>query len=122
MEIPGTGLRITAERGPRPPRIAGRGDAATLPAARIATPLTVRNRRPGDAFRPLGMHGRRKKLQDFFVDRKVPRGRRGTVPLVVDGRLGIVWVAGYAVSERARLAAADQDVITLRIVKSGGSA
>lgn len=122
VEIPGTGLRITAERGPRPPRIAGRGDAATLPAARIATPLTVRNRRPGDAFRPLGMRGRRKKLQDFFVDRKVPRGRRGTVPLVVDGRLGIVWVAGYAVSERARLAAADQDVITLRIVKSGGSA
>ncbi len=122
VEIAGAGLRITAERGARPVRLAGRGDAATLPAARVAAPLTVRNRRPGDAFRPLGMRGSRKKLQDFFVDRKVPRGRRGTVPLVVDGRLGIVWVAGYAVSERARLAAADQDVITLRIVKTGGSA
>ena len=121
VEIAEAGLRITAERGARPVRLAGRGDAATLPAARIAAPLTVRNWRPGDAFEPLGMHGRSKKLQDFFVDRKVPRGRRGTVPLVVDGRLGIVWVAGYAVSERARLTAADQGVITLKVVKTGGS-
>src|SRR5580765_2800640 len=35
-----------------------------------AESLAVRNRRPGDRFRPIGLDGR-KKLQDFFVDRKV---------------------------------------------------
>ena len=59
-------------------------------------------------------------MQDFFVDRKVPRDRRGTVPLVVDGRLGIVWVAGYAVSEGARMIDTDEGVVTLKIVKTGG--
>ena len=85
-------------------------------------PLTVRSRRPGDVFRPLGLDGRRKKLQDFFVDRKVPRDRRGTVPLVVDARLGIVWVAGYAVSEDARMIDTDEAVVILKIVKTGGFA
>lgn len=120
VEVAEAGLRITAERGGRPARLVARGAAAALPAARITLPLTVRSRRPGDAFRPLGLGGRSKKLQDFFVDRKVPRGRRGTVPLVVDARLGIVWVAGHAVSEDARVIDPDEGVITLRMVQTGG--
>ena len=122
VEIVEAGLRIAAERGVRPARLVARGDVVALPAARIAPPLTVRSRRPGDVFRPLGLDGRRKKLQDFFVDRKVPRDRRGTVPLVVDGRLGIVWVAGYAVSEDARMIDTDEAVVILKIVKTGGFA
>ena len=119
-EIVEAGMRIVAERGERPARLVARGDVVALPAGRLSLPLTVRSWRPGDTFRPLGLGGRRKKLQDFFVDRKVPRDRRGTVPLVVDGRLGIVWVAGYAVSEGARMIDTDEGVVTLRIVKTGG--
>ena len=122
VEIREAGLRVSAERGRRPARLAGRGDVAVLPAARIASPLTVRNWRSGDVFRPLGLGGRRKKLQDFFVDRKVPRDRRGMVPLVVDARLGIVWVAGHAVAEGARMIDSDTGVVTLKIVKTGGFA
>ena len=122
VEIREAGVRITAERGPRPARLAGRGDVAVLPAARVASPLTVRNWRPGDVFPPLGLGGRTKKLQDFFVDRKVPRDRRGIVPLVVDARLGIVWVAGHAVAEGARMIDSDTGVVTLKIVKTGGFA
>ena len=33
-------------------------------------PFAVRNWQPGDRFRPLGLKGHRKKLQDLFVDRK----------------------------------------------------
>ena len=54
------------------------------------------------------------------MDRKVPRGRRGTVPLVVDARLGIVWVAGHAVSEDARMIDSGEGVVTLRMVQTGG--
>jgi tRNA(Ile)-lysidine synthetase-like protein len=42
--------------------------------------LEVRARRPGDR-----LAGRRKKVQDLFVDAKVPRGERDTWPLVVLG-------------------------------------
>jgi len=42
--------------------------------------LTLRNRRTGDVFCPAGMGGSHKKIQDFFVDEKVPRRKRNMVP------------------------------------------
>ena len=42
--------------------------------------LEVRTRQPGDRLK-----GRRKKVQDLFVDAKVPRAERDTWPLVVLG-------------------------------------
>lgn len=61
--------------------------------------LSVRTRAPGDRFEPSGMVGD-KKLQDFFVDEKVPRRWRDRVPLVVTDR-GIAWVVGYRVADWA---------------------
>ncbi len=52
--------------------------------------LRVRARRPGDR-----LAGRRRKVQDVFVDSKVPRGERDTWPLVVSGD-GVVAVPGLA--------------------------
>jgi len=84
-------------------------------------PLRVRNRRPGDRFRPIGVDGR-KKLQDFFVDRKVTRHRRDIVPLVVDETDRIVWVAGYGIDEAFRVTDPAQGVLILRLKLLGGSA
>jgi tRNA(Ile)-lysidine synthase len=77
-------------------------------------PLVVRNRRPGDRFRPIGVGGG-KKLQDFFVDRKVARERRDAVPLVVDGSGRIIWVAGHGIDERFRVMDPAQAVVVLRL-------
>jgi len=85
------------------------------------TKLTVRNRRPGDRFRPIGLGGR-KKLQDFFVDRKIARQNRDWVPLVVDETDRIVWVAGYALDEAFRVTDPAQPVVILRIKRLGGPA
>ena len=63
--------------------------------------LSVRPWRAGDRVQPLGMAGT-KKLQDFFVDSKVPRGWRDRVPLVVSSR-GIAWVVGWRIAEWARI-------------------
>jgi tRNA(Ile)-lysidine synthase len=82
-------------------------------------PLAVRTRRAGDRFRPLGAPGAR-KLQDFFVDRKVPRAERDTVPLVVDGRDRIVWVVGESVAEEFRVTDPTQAVILLKVRHLGG--
>jgi tRNA(Ile)-lysidine synthase len=63
-----------------------------------------------------------KKLQDFFVDRKVLRQRRDAVPIVVDARDRIVWIAGYAIDEDFRATDAAQAVIILRLKVLGGPA
>ncbi|MGH3079433.1 MAG: tRNA lysidine(34) synthetase TilS [Gaiellaceae bacterium] len=52
--------------------------------------LVVRTRRPGDR-----LAGRRKKVQDLFVDAKVPRGERDSWPLVVSSG-EVVAVPGVA--------------------------
>jgi tRNA(Ile)-lysidine synthase len=82
--------------------------------------FAVRNRRPGDRFRPFGL-GRRKKLQDFFVDHKIVRERRDLVPIVVDDRDRIVWVAGHSISEDFRVTDPAQAVLILRLKGLGGS-
>jgi tRNA(Ile)-lysidine synthase len=81
---------------------------------RVEGSLAVRNRRPGDRFRPVGLGGR-KKLQDYFVDEKVARAKRDTVPLVVDDADRILWVAGYAIDEEFRVTDSAQGVLILRL-------
>jgi tRNA(Ile)-lysidine synthase len=83
--------------------------------------LAVRNRRSGDHFAPAGRGGR-KKLQDYFVDRKIARGRRDSVPIVVDGADRIVWVAGYEIDEAFRVTDGSQGVVILTFKAVGGSA
>ena len=98
------------------PVLAGRCTAA-IDAAGV-TALGVRFRRQGDLFRPLGLGGR-KKLQDYFVDRKVPRDRRDATPLVVDAHDRIVWVAGHVISEDFRVGRATRDVVILKLRGEG---
>jgi tRNA(Ile)-lysidine synthase len=61
---------------------------------KISPFLTIRNRRPGDTFCPSGMGGRSKKLQDYLVNKKVPRRLRDSVPLLYSGA-DLIWVVGY---------------------------
>ena len=77
-------------------------------------PLSVRNRRPGDRFTPVGLRGR-KKLQDFFVDRKVARRDRDAVPLVVDSADRILWVAGHGIDEAFRVTDPAQAVVIFKV-------
>jgi len=102
------------EAGGRPRKWAGRGVEVGVAAGALALPLVVRSRRPGDRFRPLGAPGGR-KLQDFLVDRKVPRDERDAVPLVVDRRDRIVWVVGQAVAEDFRVTDPSQGVLLLKV-------
>ena len=62
----------------------------------------------------------RKKVQDLFVDRKVPRAERHRIPILesVDGR--IVWVAGHAVGGDFRVTRATKSVVVLSFEPLGG--
>jgi tRNA(Ile)-lysidine synthase len=97
-----------------------RGDEAVVAAAPLRGSLAVRTRRQGDTFRPLGMGGRGRKLQDFLVDRKVSRTDRDSLPLVVDQDDRIVWVVGQSVAEDFRVTGPRQAVILLKARRLGG--
>ena len=71
---------------------------AVFDAAKLTFPLQIRSRKPGDYFYPFGF-GKRKKLQDYFVDEKVPRDKRDSIPLLLSDK-EIVWVVGYRTDER----------------------
>ena len=94
-------------------RLAGRSDEAVIEAGQIAGPLSVRNRRPGDRLRPLGLKGH-KKLQDVFVDAKVARAERETTPVIVDSAGQIVWVAGHVLAEQFRVTDRTKAVVILK--------
>ena len=92
----------------------GKGPLAIVRGDLCQGPLTIRSRRPGDGFRPVGVGGR-KKLQDYFVDRKVASSHRDRVPLVVDDAGRIVWVAGYGIDEAFQVTDPSQSVLLLRL-------
>jgi tRNA(Ile)-lysidine synthase len=97
-----------------PSAVSGNGVVALVRHDRCHGSLAVRTRRPGDRFHPAGLAGR-KKLQDFFVDRKVARRVRDTVPLVVDEHDRIIWVAGHRIDETFRVTNAAQPMLLLRL-------
>ena len=124
LSIPGEvslpGWMVSASSGLQGAALEFSRAAVAVPADGLKLPLAIRNRRPGDRFRPLGMRGRGRKLQDFLVDRKVPRKERDTLPLVVDSDDRIVWVVGQSVAEDFRVTGASQGVILLKARRLGG--
>ncbi|HEU4892570.1 MAG TPA: tRNA lysidine(34) synthetase TilS [Vicinamibacterales bacterium] len=127
LSIPGEvavpGWALSAARIEEPEEVTpppARGNTAVVAAAPLRGPLAVRSRRPGDVFRPLGMHGRGRKLQDFLVDRKIARADRDSLPLVVDQDDRIVWVVGQSVAEDFRVTGPKEGVILLKARRLGG--
>jgi len=96
------GLRVRAWKGAgvaKPARqVIGQWPArASLNLAALGRrKLIVRVWQRGDRIRPLGMTGT-KKLQDIFVDAKVPAAVRKTIPIFECGG-EIVWVPGYRIA------------------------
>jgi tRNA(Ile)-lysidine synthase len=85
--------------------------SASFDLARIGRQLTVRGRRAGDRFHPLGMaHSR--KLQDFMVDSAIPRSWRSSVPIVCSPEQ-VVWIVGWRIDDRVKVTTATQDVLRL---------
>ena len=79
---------------------------------------TIRAWQPGDRFRPIGLGGTQ-KLQDFFTDRKVTRGRRNRVPLVEAGGR-IRWIVGHRTDEDSKIGRGTRKVIELKLEKASG--
>jgi tRNA(Ile)-lysidine synthase len=115
-------FRPARSEGPRQPRASGvlrcaQNDKRNLEcfdADALGPRPFVRTWRVGDRFQPLGMTGQ-KKLQDFFVDAKVPREERCRVALLcaTDGR--VAWVVGYRLAEPFKVTAKTRRVVRIRV-------
>lgn len=81
---------------------------------KLSLPLAVRPRRAGDRMSAMGLNGT-KKVQDMFVDAKVPPSRRDLLPLLCDGEGTILWIPGI---RRSAEAAAEPDTRRLLVVES----
>lgn len=89
--------------GPEPSPMTSKIDPKTLPIAFDRIPggiIKQRTFRPGDRFQPSGMSGT-KKLQDYFVDAKIPRSKRQNIPVFTTKSDQIVAV-GTRVDEKFR--------------------
>jgi tRNA(Ile)-lysidine synthase len=83
---------------------------ALFDAAKVADAgLVARNFTAGDWIHPAGMRGTR-KVQDIFVDRKLPRARRESFP-VVTLRGEIAWLPGLARGECALVTKATETIV-----------
>jgi tRNA(Ile)-lysidine synthase len=82
-----------------------------LDPAKIGDRLTVRARKPGDRFQPLGLP-QPKKLGEFMIDAKIPQAWRGRVPIVCSEKQ-ILWVVGWRLGERAKVNRDTKQVLRL---------
>jgi tRNA(Ile)-lysidine synthase len=110
----GTVVRASLITGAERPAVAEGSAIVQLEALNL--PLTVRRRRPGDRFHPLGAPGTR-KLQDVLVDRKVPARDRDAVPVVTARNGEIVWVGGLILAHPFRVTKPAAGMVKLDLEK-----
>ncbi len=88
----------------------------TLDADVLGAKLSLRKRRAGDRFQPLGMDGKSMKLKDFFINVKLLQRARERYPLLcVDDE--ILWVPGYRPAHRVRVTESTRRVVSFSLKK-----
>ncbi len=92
---------------------------ATLDAEVLGPTPALRTRREGDRFQPLGMAGRSKGLAELFTNTKIPAPARARWPLLLTTAGDVAWVCGLRVDERARITATTQQVVCVRLRRTG---
>ena len=119
--IPSAGLRITAsltegfERTPAGPLGQFPCKAWIRWDADVPPVLHVRAWRPGDRIHPVGLEGSC-KLQDLFVDAKVPRCDRTRIPVVTSGD-EVVWLPGHRIAQNWAISRQKQRSLLLRVAQ-----
>jgi tRNA(Ile)-lysidine synthase len=131
LEVPGhvvvpeagcaiTAVRVSPGETVEPEARTGRGDLALVSQVKVERFL-VRRRQPGDRMTLPGRTARR-KLQDVFVDAKVPRAMRDRLPVVTGEGDRVVWVPGHGISADFRVNPGEDGVILLKFTRLGGKA
>lgn len=79
---------------------------------KIKNSLLIRNRQPGDYF-VLDETGRTQKLKQYFVNEKILKEQRDTIPLVADGA-HILWIVGYRISAYYKVSSTTKTILEIQ--------
>ena len=74
-------------------------------AGKVGNKIVLRHWRPGDRFQPIGLRSA-VKLQDLFVNAKIPSTRRRELALATTHTGEIFWVEGLRIGEQFKLTSA----------------
>ena len=89
---------------------------AYLEESMVTFPITWRKWKPGDSFVPLGME-HKKKLSDFFIDRKVSMADKELVTLLESDGI-IVWVAGHRIDDRFKVTSKTTSIVKFTLTRA----
>ena len=79
-----------------------RAGQESFDADKVGSTIALRHWQPGDRFQPIGM-ATTVKLQDLFVNLRVPRPERHRLVVGTTARGEVFWVEGLRISERFKL-------------------
>lgn len=83
--------------------------------SKLGSPAVIRPRGEGLRFMPVGAPGR-KKLKDYFIDRKVDREERDSIPLITSGS-EVLFIPGFASSALVSVDASTKRMIRSEFIK-----
>ena len=105
----------------RPPKKRAGGRAALaeiFDADPVGGEIILRHWRPGDRFQPIGLKSA-VKLQDLFVNAKIPASRRRHLALATTATGEIFWVEGLRIGEQFKLTGRTRRKLSWRAGPSG---
>jgi tRNA(Ile)-lysidine synthetase-like protein len=94
-------------------------DCELFDAAKLGNRVMLRHWHPGDRFQALGMCSA-SKLQDWFVNQKVPAVRRRQLVLAAAAGGVLCWVEGQRVAEPFKLNGQTREVLVWRWRRTAG--
>jgi len=80
---------------------------------KLQLPITVRLRRPGDRFRPLGRRTPQ-KISKFLTNAKIPPGERDRVLVLMDTSK-VIWVCPARISEDVKVTPETKRIIKIEV-------
>ena len=96
----------------RPAYVSKEPHVATLDAAKVRFPLTIRRGEEGDWMVPYGMKGR-KLLSDLMTDLKMTVFEKRRQLVVVDSQGFVVWAVGLRTAQRTVVTSHTKEVLEL---------
>lgn len=82
---------------------------------KIGLELNIRHWNHGDWFVPFGMKGK-KKLSDYFSDKKLNRIQKENIWLLVSGE-DILWIIGERADNRFRITEKTRNILTVKLLE-----
>lgn len=105
-DIPELGMSIGAEMGIMTEKVHNSLNTFFFKIDCICGNIIARPRKTGDKIKIIGGNGTR-SLKKLFIDRKIPKARRGLIPVLADDN-GPIAVYGIGVDERCSPGAGDK--------------